>query len=75
MIVITEAKNRDLSPHIQIEGATDSDGSGAASILPVRATVIVRDGDKVKAGQILVKIPKSMIRKQKRKGNLKFKIK
>ena len=28
------------------------------SILPVKANVIVREGDKVKAGQILVKIPK-----------------
>jgi DNA-directed RNA polymerase subunit beta' len=32
--------------------------TGGASILPVRATVIVRDGDKVKAGQVLVKIPR-----------------
>jgi DNA-directed RNA polymerase subunit beta' len=59
MIVITESKNRDLSPHIQIEGIgkNDNERSGA-SILPVRATVIVRDGDKVKAGQVLVKIPR-----------------
>ena len=28
------------------------------SILPVKATVIVKEGEKVKAGQILVKIPK-----------------
>jgi DNA-directed RNA polymerase subunit beta' len=59
MIVITESKNRDLSPNIHIEGSGKSDGSGGgASILPVRATVIVRDGDKVKAGQILDKIPR-----------------
>jgi len=59
MIVITESKNRDLSPHIQIERPDkDEASSGGASILPVRATVIIRDGDKVKAGQILVKIPR-----------------
>ena len=59
MIVITESKNRDLSPNIHIEGSGKSDSSsGGASILPVRATVIVRDGEKVKAGQILVKIPR-----------------
>ena len=58
MIVITESKNRDLSPNIHIEGSGKDDVSGGASILPVRATVIVRNGDKVKAGQILVKIPR-----------------
>jgi DNA-directed RNA polymerase subunit beta' len=59
MIVITESKNRDLSPHIQIESdAKNEDQRSGASILPVRATVIVRDGDKVKAGQVLVKIPR-----------------
>jgi len=60
MIVITEAKNRDLSPHIQIEGEGDDDKPSGASILPVRATVIVRDGDKVEAGRILVKIPRDV---------------
>ena len=58
MIVITESKNRDLSPHIQIGGVNEKMTTGGASILPVRATVIVRDGDKVKAGQVLVKIPR-----------------
>ena len=60
MVVITESKNRDLSPHIEIEttSSSGSGGLGGASILPIRATVVVRDGDKVKAGQILVKIPR-----------------
>jgi DNA-directed RNA polymerase subunit beta' len=59
MVVITESKNRDLSPHIEIETTSSgSGGIGRASILPIRATVVVRDGDKVKAGQILVKIPR-----------------
>ena len=58
MVVITESKNRDLSPHIEIETKSDKGVSGGASILPIRATVIVRDGDKVRAGEILVKIPR-----------------
>ncbi len=57
MIVVTESKNRNLSPHLEIE---DSGGSsiGGMSILPFKSTVVVSDGDKVKQGQVLVKIPK-----------------
>ena len=33
---------------------------GVVSILPIKATVIVKDGEKVKAGQVLVKIPKDV---------------
>jgi len=59
MIVITESKDRNLSPHIEIESSSKgSTTRGGASVLPVKATVIVRDGDKVRAGQILVKIPR-----------------
>ena len=59
MIVITESKNRDLSPHIQIESKNEDENQrSGASILPVRSTVIVRDGERVKAGQVLVKIPR-----------------
>ena len=31
---------------------------GGSSILPVKATVIIKDGEKVRAGQIMVKIPR-----------------
>jgi DNA-directed RNA polymerase subunit beta' len=59
MIVITESKDRNLSPHIEIESSSKGGSSrGGASVLPVKATVIVRDGEKVTAGQILVKIPR-----------------
>jgi len=58
MVVITESKNRDLSPHIEIETKSAGALTGGASILPIRATVVVRDGEKVKAGDILVKIPR-----------------
>ena len=59
MIVITESKDRNLSPHIEIESSSKGSVTrGGASVLPVKATVIVKDGEKVKAGQILVKIPR-----------------
>ena len=58
MIVITESKNRNLSPHIEIHSGGKNSESLGASILPVKATVVVKDQDKVKEGQILVKIPR-----------------
>ncbi|MDB4125919.1 DNA-directed RNA polymerase subunit beta', partial [Candidatus Marinimicrobia bacterium] len=58
MILITESKNRNLSPHLEIETKKGDEVEIVTSILPVKATVIVKDGDKVKAGEILVKIPK-----------------
>ena len=58
MAVVTESRNRNLSPHIEILGAKTAKGS--SSILPVKATIVVNEGDKVKAGQIIVKIPKDV---------------
>ena len=58
MFVIKESKNRDLSLNIEIIKKGSDEDSGSASILPVRATVVVRDGQSVKAGDILVKIPR-----------------
>ncbi len=58
MIVITESKDRNLSPHIEIQDNNGDLIMGGSSILPVKATVIVRDGEKVKAGQVMVKIPR-----------------
>ncbi len=55
MIVITESRNRNLNPHIEIENE-EGVSTGGVSILPVKATVVVREGQKVKAGEILVKI-------------------
>ena len=57
MMVIIESKNRNLSPHIEIESSKKTD-LGGVSILPVKATVVVGDGDDVKEGQVIVKIPK-----------------
>ena len=58
MILITESKNRNLSPHLEIQTKKGKEMEVVTSILPVKATVIVKEGSKVKAGQILVKIPK-----------------
>ena len=58
MILITESKNRNLSPHLEIQTKKGKNLEVVTSILPVKATVIVKEGSTVKAGQILVKIPK-----------------
>ena len=64
-IVITESKNRNLSPHIEIEDSSGDTIMGGASILPVKANIIVREGQKVKKGEILVKINRGDIGKTK----------
>jgi DNA-directed RNA polymerase subunit beta' len=64
-IVITESKNRNLSPHIEIEDESGETIMGGASILPVKANIIVREGQKVKEGRILVKINRGDIGKTK----------
>ena len=58
-MVIVESKDRNLSPHIEI---IDSKGSilAGGTILPVTANLTVRQGDKVKRGQTLVKIPRAI---------------
>ena len=58
MVLITESKDRNLSPHLEIQAKKGDETEAVMSILPVKATVIVKDGSRVKAGQILVKIPK-----------------
>ncbi len=57
MMVIIESKNRNLSPHIEIKSTSSKDTAGV-SILPVKATVVVHEGELVKEGQVIVKIPK-----------------
>ena len=58
-MVVVEARDRKLSPHIEI-----IDGSGkilaGGTILPVKATLVVTDKSKVQRGQTLVKIPKDI---------------
>ena len=58
-MVIVESKDRNLSPHVEI---IDKDGKilAGGTILPVTANLVVRQGDKVKRGQTLVKIPRTI---------------
>ena len=62
MIVVTESRNRNLSPSIEVQSSKKGDTVGA-SILPLRATVVVKDGQKVKAGELLVKISRDILGK------------
>ena len=58
-MVVVEARDRKLSPHIEI---IDKDGKilAGGTILPVKATLVVIDKQKVQRGQTLVKIPKEV---------------
>ena len=58
-MVVIEAKDRRLSPHVEI---ADNKGNilAGGTILPVNATLIVIDGQKVSKGQTLVKIPRDI---------------
>ena len=62
MIVVVESRDRNLSPSIEVKSSRKKDQLGA-SILPLRATVVVRDGQKVKAGELLVKISRDILGK------------
>jgi len=58
-IVVIEARDRKLSPHLEI---VDKKGNivAGSTILPVKATLIVNDKEEVERGQTLVKIPKEV---------------
>ena len=58
-MVIVESKDRSLSPHVEIVNKKGEILAGG-TILPVTANLVVRDGDKVKRGQTLVKIPRAI---------------
>jgi len=58
-MVVVEARDRKLSPHIEIVDDTGKILSGG-TILPVKATLVVSDNQKVRKGQTLVKIPKDI---------------
>ena len=58
-MVVVEARDRKLSPHIEIVDKTDKILAGG-TILPVKATLVVTDKRKVDRGQTLVKIPKDI---------------
>jgi len=58
-MVVVEARDRKLSPHIEIVDKNDKILAGG-TILPVKATLVVNNGQKVERGQTLVKIPKDI---------------
>ena len=66
--LIIETRDRSLSPQIQI---IDEDGNKLSSyILPTRAHLQVNDGQKVTAGDVLVKIPRDISKTRDITGGL-----
>ena len=58
-MVVVEARDRKLSPHIEIVDRAGKILAGG-TILPVKATLVVTNKQKVARGQTLVKIPKEI---------------
>jgi DNA-directed RNA polymerase subunit beta' len=58
-MVVVEARDRKLSPHIEIIDKAGKILAGG-TILPVKATLVVTNKQKVARGQTLVKIPKEI---------------
>jgi len=66
--VVIESKNRELSPHILI--VDDANKKLGSYIIPTRAHLMVKDTQKVKAGDILVKIPRDISKTRDITGGL-----
>jgi len=67
-MVVIESKNRELSPHILI---TDKSNKKLGSyIIPTRAHLMVKDNQEVKAGDVLVKIPRDISKTRDITGGL-----
>jgi DNA-directed RNA polymerase subunit beta' len=67
-MVVIESKNRDLSPHIII--LNKSNKKLGSYIIPMRANLRVKNGQLVKAGDVLVKIPKEISKTRDITGGL-----
>ena len=67
-MVIIESKNRDLSPHIIIVDAKNK--RLGSYIVPTRAHLRVKDSQAVKAGDVLVKIPREISKTRDITGGL-----
>lgn len=67
-MVISESKNRDLSPHILI--VDDKNKKMGSYIVPTRAHLRVKDGQVMKAGDVLVKIPREISKTRDITGGL-----
>jgi DNA-directed RNA polymerase subunit beta' len=56
--VIIESRNKNLSPHIKV---LDKEGKEIAThILPVKAQIRVQDGQKIKPGTVIARIPREI---------------
>ncbi|MFZ0392028.1 MAG: DNA-directed RNA polymerase subunit beta' [Calditrichia bacterium] len=66
--VIIESRNKNLSPHIRV--VDDEDEIVATHILPVKAQIRVSDGQKIKAGTVLARIPREIGRTRDITGGL-----
>ncbi|MBM3324451.1 MAG: DNA-directed RNA polymerase subunit beta', partial [Calditrichaeota bacterium] len=66
--VIIESKNRKLNPHILV--LDDAGRKVSSYMLPVGAHLLVSDGDRVKAGDALAKMPKETSRTKDITGGL-----
>ncbi len=67
-MVVIESKNKELSPHIQI---VDEKGKKLGSyIIPTHAHLMVKDGESVTAGDVLVKIPREISKTRDITGGL-----
>ena len=67
-LVVIESKNRDLSPHIMI--VDDSGKKLGSYIVPTRAHLRVKNDEAVKAGDVLVKIPREISKTRDITGGL-----
>jgi DNA-directed RNA polymerase subunit beta' len=66
--VIIESKNKDLSPHILL--LDEHDKKQGAYIVPIRSYLQVKEGQKVRAGDVLVKIPREISKTRDITGGL-----
>ena len=66
--VIIEQREKTLRPHIAI---VDESGKRLVNYsIPVGAHLMVKDGEKIKAGQVLVKIPRELYKTKDITGGL-----
>lgn len=66
--VIIESKTKDFSPHILI--LDKSDKKQGSYIIPTHAHLMIKDGSSVKAGDVLVKIPREISKTRDITGGL-----
>jgi DNA-directed RNA polymerase subunit beta' len=66
--VVIESKSKELSPHILIVDAFNK--KLGSYIIPTRAHLMIKDGQEVKAGDILVKIPREISKTRDITGGL-----